>query len=847
MTTARALAAASASRSFPEAGARPRFAPDRTCVVAALDIGLRLDPSQPGSFHGDTWVTLAPLPSGQLDARLDLEDVVVNDVTDEAGQVLPHRHTNGVLRIQGVPATGGRVRVRYQGSPTRGLYFTGPTEFAPDRPHMAWTQCQDEDGHHLFPCHDHPGRRCPVRLRITVPEGNEVVANGALEDMASADGWTTWTWNEARSIPAYLVVVAVGPMEVVEASADNAGQPLPVRYLTPRGVDHAVIQRVFGRTPAMISAFARRFGVPYPWPRYDQVVVHDFIFGGMENAAATVLTDLALTDDRAHLDYSADDLIAHELAHQWFGDLVTCQDWSQAWLNEGWATYSEVLWKEAGESRDEADYHLWGKLVGYLGEDGGRYRRSIVHFEYRNPIDLFDRHLYEKGGLVLHTLRHHLGEDAFWAGVRGYLEDHGFSAVHTRDFQQAMEHASGRNLDRFFQEYILGAGHPTLEVGASAADGLLTVTVKQTQSGDQVANAFGFTLPIEVVIEGAAEPLRVALPVSERERSFTLPVSGEVERVSVDPTFTVLADLTLTSSRALLQASLTHDPGVIGRIRAARALGKDRSAPASRALAAALQQEAFWGVRAVVAEQLGKRGGDIAREALLGALDDPHPKARRAVVRALGKVRHEQVTAALTRLATPHGDPSLFVVADAARALGGLRAAAAVERCRALVAAPSWGDVLAQGGLDGLGATREAAVLADLLAQTQADRSPLRRGAAVRALGQLAQEVDAVRRPAVDRLMELAQDGPFRVRLFAIKALGQAGDPRAASVLTAIHAGDPDGRTARTAYEARAALRSADQSGVAKGASLSSDLDALRDENRALRTRIEALEGRLGS
>jgi aminopeptidase N len=259
----------------------------------------------------------------------------------------------------------------------------------------------------------------------------------------------------------------------------------------------------------------------------------------------------------------------------------------------------------------------------------------------------------------------------------------------------------------------------------------------------------------------------------------------------------------------------------------------------------ALQEESFWGVRAQVAGLLGKRGGRQARAGLLGALGDPHPKARRAIVSALGKLRHDDVVSALVPLAAPEGDPALSVVANAARALGTLRAPAAVAICRRLVSTPSWGGVLAQAGLDGLGSSRDPSVLPDLLAATGSDRTPAVRSAAARALGTLAKEVESIRRPAVDRLVELAQDAPFRVRLFAIKALGGAGDSRGIAVLTAIHAGDPDGRTARTAYEARAALRSGDHSGIAPGTRMQADLDALRDENRLLRNRIEVLEGRL--
>ena len=173
---------------------------------------------------------------------------------------------------------------------------------------------------------------------------------------------------QAEPMPAYLFTVCVGSFDVYTESGDG----VPVRYLAPAGVSDADFKRIFGKTPAMIAFFEESYGHPYPWPRYDQVVVHDFIFGGMENVASTTLTDLCLTDERAAIDWDAEDLIAHELAHQWFGDLLTCQDWSQGYLNEAWATYSEILWKTHDMGVDEASYHLYGDLKNYLAECASR-------------------------------------------------------------------------------------------------------------------------------------------------------------------------------------------------------------------------------------------------------------------------------------------------------------------------------------------------------------------------------------------------------------------------------------------------------------------------------------------
>ena len=336
-------------RPFAEPGVGATYTPDRAYTLERLELTLWIDPLNP-EVRGEALVAVAPTPSGMGAVRLDLaeemsvESVVVEGALDDSWR---WRHRDGALSVAGLQASA-RVRVRYRGRPRLGLYFVGPTPAAPDRPHQAWSQCQDEDGHHFFPCFDHPSVKHPVAITVHAPSRYTVVSNGALTERADAEeGWTRWSWREERPIPAYLITVVVAPLIAFDDTLDReAGPPLRLRYLLPPGVDEARARHLFGRTPEMIARFEARYGVRYPWPRYDQVVVSDFIFGGMENAGATTLTELCITDERLGDDWTPEGLIAHELAHQWFGDLVTCQDWSQSWLNEGWATYSETLWFE---------------------------------------------------------------------------------------------------------------------------------------------------------------------------------------------------------------------------------------------------------------------------------------------------------------------------------------------------------------------------------------------------------------------------------------------------------------------------------------------------------------------
>ncbi|MEL6349729.1 MAG: M1 family aminopeptidase [Myxococcota bacterium] len=820
-------------RAFAEPGVQPSYGISRAFRIDHIDLTLQLDPRTPG-LNGVAILEIRPLPAGLGEIRLDLsEELTVSSVTF-GGRALAWRHIDDHLIIDGVPEDGGAVRIAYAGGAvSRGLYFTGPTPAAPHRSPMVWSQCQDENAHYLFPCIDYPSARSRFTIRLQVGAGWTTVSNGVLAERSGG----LWVWRQDDPIPAYLVTVVVADLMVVEA----AGAAVPVRFLARAGTDPGLFTPAFRRTPQMINFFSARFGVDYPWARYDQVVVDDFIFGGMENVAATTLLDLALVDERAALDAEMEDLIAHELGHQWFGDLVTCQDWSQAWLNEGWATYTESLWRGHVDGADEARLWLYRQMSGYFAEEGSRYRRTIVNYRYRSPIDLFDRHLYEKGALVIHTLRTILGEAAFWAGVRLYLERHRLQPVHTRHFQRALEDASGQNLDGFFQQYVFGAGHPELDVTISHTDGALNVAVKQTQSGEAVAEAFAFPLEIRVV-QGDVVTV-YALPVAERERTWSLPCALLPDRVEVNPQLSVLCALSMKAPVGMLLDQLHHSPDPVSRIFAAEALSKQASRKARAGLRSALGQDAHHAVRARIAALLGKHADPADREALLDAMDDASPQARRAIVDAVASIKDDVVADAFEERLGRNEEPSLFVEGALLRGLGLQRAEGAVALLAEHLNAKSWGDTLRCRALEGMSYTRDPAALPYLLSATEETATQRVRATAAAGLGRLADQIadEAVRRDAVDRLVVLARSGPFRVRYAAIGALGIAADARGLGILRQIHETDLDGRLQRSAYEAAKRAQAGRTS--AEGLNNIRDtVDAIREENRKLRDRLDRIE-----
>ena len=375
-----------------------------------------------------------------------------------SGAIKPAYSYDGDQLVISIPlkAKAGQLIIRYSATPERGLYFLRPDKEVPDRPLQVWSQCQDEDARHWFPCHDKPHVKMGFSLTVEVPHGFTAISNGEpVQQSVPASKKQNWkfAYDMPGPLPSYLVTLVVGKFDRVEDRPAIVGdREIPVHYFVPEGRAKDS-QRSFGETPNMIELFSQLTGPPYPWSRYSQVVVSDFVFGGMENTSCTTMYEHVMLDEKAGLDISSHDLVAHELAHQWFGDLVTCRDWSHAWLNEGFATYFEHLEKENRLGRAEYLHGVETDLNSYLNEASSRYQRPIVCRYYAEPLDLFDRHLYEKGGLLLHMLRSELGDSVFWEGVRGYLAEHRDGIVETRDLRAALENASGTSLERFFDSW----------------------------------------------------------------------------------------------------------------------------------------------------------------------------------------------------------------------------------------------------------------------------------------------------------------------------------------------------------------------------------------------------------
>jgi aminopeptidase N len=368
------------------------YARDRAVDVQHVKLELSVN-HEKRILNGSVQVEFVPLASNVTRLEFDAVDLDIMSVK-LSGQPVDFENTGQkvIVRLNKAlkSSESASVTIEYSGRPRRGLYFVGPDKAYPNRPYQAWTQGEDSDSRYWFPCYDYPNDRATSEMIIAVPQKYTAISNGILLETKEekAKGTRTFHWKQDIPHSSYLTSLVVGEYSIIREKVED----VELSYYVPKGREEDA-KRSFAKTPEMIRYFGEYFGVKYPYPKYAQVVVSDFIFGGMENISATTLTENTLHDKRAHLDFTSDDLVSHELAHQWWGDLITCRDWSHAWLNEGFATYCETLFKEHDLGKDETVAYQMQDLEQYLEEDRDRYRpaqllaRSILtHQNYSTAI-----------------------------------------------------------------------------------------------------------------------------------------------------------------------------------------------------------------------------------------------------------------------------------------------------------------------------------------------------------------------------------------------------------------------------------------------------------------------------
>jgi aminopeptidase N len=715
-----------------------------------------------------------------------------------------------------------RLDIAYSARPRKGFYFISPDKHYPRKQLEAWTQGESTESKYWFPCLDHPQVKFTSSISVVAPAGMVAISNGKLVKVDKKGKSQVYHWTSANPHPAYLTSVVIG------AYAESSDKGLMQYYVPADRKQDA--PRTFEHTPEMLEFFEGYLGTKYPFEKYSQVAVQDFVYGGMENSSCTTLTLDTLHDKKAHLDFTSDYLVSHELAHQWFGDLVTCSDWQHVWLNEGFATYCEALYWEASRGLEEFQYYVMLTADDYLEEAGTRYLRPIVTKTYKHPDDLFDRHTYEKGGCVLHMLRHHVGDSHFKRSVKTYLQRYANSTAETDDLRKVFELETGKSLQQFFDQWVYREGHPVLKVQFSSEENLAKLKIDQTQAGEP----FEFALDVRLVF-AKGEKVHT-FNITDKETTLQIPVDRHVEWFSIDPQFKILKAISIKAPKEMLVMQLQRGSTVVERVEAARALKNDSSETVIDSLFVAITKDKFWMVSAEAAKSLGATRTDYAYEALKKCLGVDHPKVRRAVVRALGEFKREELLDLLKPVL--HNDASYFVEAEAATAIGKTKNKQAVAVLKKAVETTTFQNVVAQGAITGLkefAGDKEIALF--LLDKSRYGNHHRVREAATFALGKFVREVPGVS----DHLKVLLQDKWFRVRINACRAFADAEDVKAIPELAKAAENDLDHRVRRIAEECINLIKESTTK-PREVAEMREELDRIKSKNLELLQKVDRLE-----
>ena len=581
-------------------------------------------------LFGKTWITLKPhgypTDSLRLDAKgMDIKAVAL--MNGDQQTPLKYTYTDGAnLRINlGKNFKPGEQYIIYidyvskpdelkvQGSAAitdaKGLYFVNPDSAVAGKPVQIWTQGETEASSAWFPTIDRPNQKTTQEISMTVPSKYVTLSNGALVSQKPAGpGLRTDTWKMDLPHAPYLFMMAVGDFKIYK---DTWRGKEVSYYLEPKYAPFA--KQIFGNTPDMLEFYSNRLGVEYPWNKYAQIVARDFVSGAMENTTATLHGEQVQMTDRELLDreYQNESVIAHELFHQWFGDYVTAESWSNITVNESMADFSEGLYAEHKYGRDAADAHYYRYLRRYLSSPRDA-TKTLVRFHYDSQEDVFDLVSYQKGGAIVDMLRTYLGDDVFFAGLQKYMKDNAFGNGEAHQMRLAFEAVSGQDLNWFYNQWYFAPGHPvvTIDYAWDAAKKVQSVTVKQTQPGQP----FRLPFAIDYYVNGKVQSQAVTM--TEATQTFSMPLAAKPELVNVDAKKKTLWQKTDNKPLGEYVFQFNKAPLFVDRVEALSAAAKEQTTnAAARGVLLAALNDKFHSVRTAALEALKLDNTAVAKAA----------------------------------------------------------------------------------------------------------------------------------------------------------------------------------------------------------------------------------------
>ena len=675
--------------------------PNRIVDIHHSVIDIRLD-FLSKKVIGKVSHSFSPLGTSVSNLDLDAEDMIVRRVRLD-GKDIPFFQSEEKLHMELVKSYTWldtlTVVINYTATPRTGLYFFKPDSSYPDRPLQAWTQGEETDNHHWVPLYDYPNDRATFECKLTVDKDLHAISNGELVSKTdNTDGTHTFHWKENYPMVSYLISFAVGNYVKVE----DAYKDLPVNYWVYPENQHEA-HRSFGKTPDMLEYFNKMTGVDYPFEKYDQVIISDFMWGGMENITLTHNTDRTMHDSKAQPDHSSDGLVAHELAHQWYGDMLTTRNWSHIWLNEGFATFFSRLYRTKDRGQDEGDYIRLGEIRGYHKADSVK-RRPTVDYYYSEPFELFSSHVYAKGSLILNMLKDILGEEGFWKSIRYYTKQNKMKNVETMDLKKSIEVTTGQNLDWFFRQWVYEPGYPEYQVSwtHNHRTKQLLIDVKQTQD---LKRTNLFKMPISVLIDNGKLEEHI-IWVKDKETVFDLPCDSRPKMVVFNSGMKVPCKLKMEKSVADLKYQLTNSPSALDRIWAAHELSKKKGRKiVEYILLDVAKSDPFWGVRKEACIAYGKLRPRITSVDYSWLENEKDNRVKRAFI---GVLKYSKGNADVSNFLQTiiRSDTSYYSIADAFRVLAVIDSSSAKKYVDGLLNTESHNEIIRRSALSYFGQVR---------------------------------------------------------------------------------------------------------------------------------------------
>ena len=657
--------AAQSQNPFSPPRATFQYAPDRTCDLTNLDVDLEVDYSQK-TIVGVTVNTLKPLRNSirsvvlHAGKGLEIRSVKVN------GSAATFERKETELHIQTLPLVKGKefkVTIEYTAANSRGTGFGSggggwhwilPTKDKPERVGF-WTQGETKYNSEWAPTWDYPNDLTTSQVKCTVQSDWDVIGNGKLVSTELSKDKTkkTWTWRMDQPHATYLLSIYGGPFDIQKDKWNG----VDLWYVVPRGLGY-LIKDSFGNTKDMLGYFSDVLGVKYPWPKYAQNAMYDF-GGGMENVSSTILGEGGLTESRDGY-FTMDSLNSHELAHQWFGDLVTCKDWGDTWLNESFATFMQFLYFEHSRGSDSYAQEVDDGMRSYF-QEARRYKRPLSTKLYSDPDGMFDSHSYPKGGVILHTLRRFLGDEAFFAGLNAYLTKWRHTPVESSQLRRSMTEATGINCEPFWAQWVEKPGHPVLEYSWTYGQGSVQLTIKQTQ--DTKDGTPIYDTACKVGLFDGQKMERRTLRMSKVEETFSLPLSSKPIAVVLDPDHDFLREIpriTWTVEEAV--AIVAHAPNPSDRAAAMRVLVANPTEPNIRQLTEVLKRDTGRSPAFEQTSGLANLARPELRDFWMAETKHANFSRRAQAVLALGKLVPDETTIAAVRGLVTEAAPIQVVI-----------------------------------------------------------------------------------------------------------------------------------------------------------------------------------------